>query len=262
MSSTALQTAYKGLIQRGRLLADPHQATLITRLDQLQAELISSNHATFIPGRPTIPPNGLYIYGSVGTGKSRLMDLFASTLPAIVTRRRIHFHEFMMDVHSRLHVARSSPSYSGDPLIQIGRAIREESQVLAFDEFQVTDIADAMILARLFGSIWQHGGVMVSTSNRHPSNLYENGLNRDVVLPFIRQLQQQCEVWEIGGRQDYRRRTGQSVGVERDENFLGDGRAFRQKLELVLRGRRLKQVSIPVQGSRVLTIDAVVSERD
>ncbi|KAH9825999.1 AFG1-like ATPase [Teratosphaeria destructans] len=262
MSSTAFQTAYKGLIQRGRLLTDPHQAALITRLDQLQAELASRNHAPpFLPGRPAAPPTGLYIYGSVGTGKSRLMDLFAATLPPTVTRRRIHFHEFMMDVHSRLHVARASPSYAGDPLIQIGRAIREESQVLAFDEFQVTDIADAMILARLFGSIWQHGGVMVGTSNRHPDDLYENGLNRDVVRPFIRQLQQRCEVWEMGGRQDYRTRTGQSVGGEREENFLVDGAAFRRRLELVRHGRRLEQVSIPVQGSRVLTIDAVVSER-
>ncbi|KAF7190741.1 AFG1-like ATPase [Pseudocercospora fuligena] len=190
------------------------------------------------------------------------MDLFASTLPSTITKRRIHFHEFMMDIHSRLHHARSLPSYSGDPLMKIGRTIREESHILCFDEFQVTDIADAMILARLFGSIWQNGGVMVSTSNRHPDGLYENGLNRDVVLPFIREVQKRCEVWQIGGTQDYRMRGVGGEAHEREENFFTDSKEFYQQLEKALHGRHLEQVSIPVQGGRVLDVSAVTSADD
>ncbi|KXT14188.1 hypothetical protein AC579_2461 [Pseudocercospora musae] len=264
MSKTTLQTAYAGLIQRGRLLADTHQAALITRLESLRDELQRSSHATLIPGQRPHAPRGLYIYGSVGTGKSRIMDLFASTLPCTISKRRIHFHEFMMDIHSRLHHARSLPSYSGDPLIQIGRTIREESQLLCFDEFQVTDIADAMILARLFGSIWHNGGVMVSTSNRHPDGLYENGLNRDIVLPFIREVQKRCEVWQVGGTQDYRMRgLGAETGAhEREENFFTDSKRFYQQLEEALHGRHLEQVSIPVQGGRVLDVSAITSNDD
>ncbi|EME81432.1 uncharacterized protein MYCFIDRAFT_38267 [Pseudocercospora fijiensis CIRAD86] len=263
MSKTALQTAYAHLIQRGRLLPDIHQAALITRLDALQDELLRSHNATLslIPGQPTHAPRGLYIYGSVGTGKSRIMDLFATTLPSKISHRRIHFHEFMMDIHSRLHRARfSSSSSSGrDPLMGIGRTIREESEVLCFDEFQVTDIADAMILARLFAGIWLQGGVMVATSNRHPDALYENGLNRDVVLPFLREVQKRCEVWRVGGTQDYRMR-GLPSAYERDENFLTESKRFYQKLEEALQGRHLGQVSIPVQGARVLDVSAVTSD--
>src|SRR3954465_14996906 len=140
MSKTSLKTAYTTLLQRQRLSHNPGQAALITRLGVLQADLAASNHAFHQPS-----PKGLYIYGSVGTGKSRIADLFATTIPNSITFRRIHFYEFMMDIHTRLHRARSLPNYSGDPLIQIGKEVRDESRVLCFDEFQVTDIADALI---------------------------------------------------------------------------------------------------------------------
>lgn len=169
----------------------------------------------------------------------------------------------MNDIHSRLHIARSAAGYSGDPLVQIGKTIRDESRVLCFDEFQVTDIADAMILGRLFGSIWREGGVMVSTSNRHPDGLYENGLNRDVVLPFIREVQRRCEVWEIGGREDYRMRSLREGGEsERIETFFTDQAAFDQMLALSLEGQRLQTVSLPVYGLRKLEVNAIPSEHD
>ncbi len=114
-----------------------------------------------------------------------------------------------MDIHMRLHHARSQTYYSGDPLIQIGRDVRNESRVLCFDEFQVTDIADALILRRLFGAIWESGGVMVSTSNRPPEKLYENGLNRSLFLPFIGELNRRCEIWEMKGDEDYRMKRGE-----------------------------------------------------
>lgn len=260
MSKSALEAAYKNLLGRSRLRPDAHQQALVTRLASLQDELASTNNQTsFISGHDAIT-KGLYIYGSVGTGKSRIADLFAATLPSGVTKRRIHFHEFMNDIHHRLHLARQSPSYSGDPLIQIGKTIREESRVLCFDEFQLTDIADAMIMSRLFGSIWREGGVMVSTSNRHPSGLYENGLNRDVVMPFIREVQRRCEVWEIGGREDYRMAAG-AEKVGRVETFFTDDKMFRERLNVAMGGEKLRRVSLPVYGSREIEVDAAATTK-
>lgn len=259
MRKFALEAAYKGLLTRNRLRPDPHQEALVTRLAGLQDELANTNNATLIHRQPAI--SGLYIYGSVGTGKSRIADLFTATLPQEITRRRVHFHEFMNDIHHRLHIARQSPNYRGDPLIQIGKTIRQESRVLCFDEFQLTDIADAMIMARLFGSIWREGGVMVSTSNRHPNGLYENGLNRDVVMPFIREVQRRCEVWEIGGREDYRMASGAggAGGRERVETFLIDESLFQRRLEEAIGSNRLEQASLSVYGSRKLEVQAVAA---
>ena len=263
MSKSALEAAYKGLISRTRLRPDKHQEALVTRLATLQDDLFKTNNPGLLPGQQAhTTPKGLYIYGSVGTGKSRIADLFTATLPPEISKRRIHFHEFMNDIHHRLHLARKSPTYSGDPLVQIGKTIRQESRVLCFDEFQLTDIADAMIMSRLFGSIWREGGVMVSTSNRHPENLYENGLNRDVVLPFIREVQKRCEVWEIGGREDYRMATATSGAGVRTETFFVDESVFRQKLEESLGGRKLEKVSLPVYGSRSLDVHATSPKDD
>jgi peroxisome-assembly ATPase len=155
MIRTSLHAAYKRLLERCYLTPNPSQAALVDRLSGLQQSLADLNY----------DQGGLYIYGDVGTGKSRLADLFAATMPPSISTRRVHFHEFMMDIHSRLHHARSVAGYSGDPLPQIGREVRNESKVLCFDEFQVTDIADAMIIKRLFGAIWDNGGAMVATSN-------------------------------------------------------------------------------------------------
>lgn len=214
MTTGALKSAYNALLGNGRLSANPGQAALIARLSDLQASLINAPHHA---------PNGLYIYGGVGTGKSRMADLFVATLPPEISRRRAHFHEFMLDIHARLHRAWSAPGYSGDPLTSIGREVRAESRVLCFDEFQVTDIADAMILQRLFTAIWAAGGVMVSTSNRHPDTLYENGLNRPLLLPFLAQLQQQCELWHLPGAKDYR-----LAAADRVQTFFTDRAAFRR----------------------------------
>jgi protein AFG1 len=205
---------------------------------------------------PHVTPQGLYIHGGVGTGKSRIADLFAATLPPSISHRRIHFHEFMLDVHHRLHLARSQSSYAGDPLVQIGRdIIARESRVLCFDEFQVTDIADAMILRRLFGAVWASGGVLVSTSNRRPERLYENGLNRDLFVPFIGDLQRHCEVWEFKGREDYRMKGGVGDGAgERIETFFLDRMGFEGSLEERL-GRAeggLERCEIAVAGGRSL----------
>jgi peroxisome-assembly ATPase len=219
MSKSPLFAAYKKLLEKGRLTPNPSQSALVDRLSRLQQSLADCKYEE----------GGLYIYGDVGTGKSRLADLFAATVAPNISTRRVHFHEFMLDIHSRLHRARSVAGYTGDPLVQIGREVRHESKVLCFDEFQVTDIADAMILKRLFGAVWDNGGVMVATSNRHPESLYERGLNRPLFLPFIKELQTRCEVWKMVGDQDYRMTTA-GKEKERETVFFTDAVEFEESI--------------------------------
>ena len=246
MSKSPISAAYKSLLDRGRLGANTQQAALVNRLSKLQTTLTTNEEQDA----------GLYIYGSVGTGKSRIADLFSSTMPRNVSHRRIHFHEFMMDIHSRLHKAHNEAGYAGDPLLKIGQEVRQESRVLCFDEFQVSDIADAMILKRLFGSIWDAGGVMVATSNRHPDDLYEKGLNRPLFVPFIKELQRRCEVWKMEGNQDYRMATrGQEE--QRDQVFFTDKKEFEKSLASITNEQPLKDVVIPVMMGRHLNVKAL-----
>ena len=155
---------------------------------------------------------GLYLHGGVGCGKTMCMNLFfdcaVATLPGMGERRltRAHFHSFMLDIHRRLHVLRTTrPDIRGDPLVHIAREmVRSETVLLALDEFQVTDVADAMILRTLFGTLWAEGVVVVATSNRPPEDLYKNGLNRSVFLPFIADLKQRCKVHAMEDGQDHR----------------------------------------------------------
>ncbi|KAG4438741.1 hypothetical protein IFR05_005769 [Cadophora sp. M221] len=259
MSQNGLKSAYAALLKRQRLTPNPGQLALVNRLSNLQTSLL---HRATNPDiqTPSSPLKGVYICGDVGTGKSRIADLFASTLPHPITYRRIHFYEFMMDIHTRLHHARSSPSYTGDSLLQIGRDVQAQSQVLCFDEFQVTDIADAVILKRLFGAIWESGGVMVSTSNRPPEDLYENGLNRDLFLPFVGELRRNCEVWRMEGREDYRLRIGEGGGKEaRVDVFFTDGREFEGSLRRCVRDVEMERRVIPVLMSRQLVVMAAES---
>ena len=251
MSKSAIHGAYASLLSRTRLKPNSGQEALVDRLSVLQQTLLASEK----------PQKGLYIYGSVGTGKSRLADLFAATLPSSISKRRVHFHEFMMEIHSRLHHARSVAGYSGDPLQQIGRDVRNESRVLCFDEFQVTDIADAMILKRLFGSIWESGGVMVSTSNRIPDNLYENGLNRPLFLSFIAELKRRCEVWKLEGDQDYRM-SSRDEQSQREKVFFTDSRAFESSLRGATSGRSPKPLTVQVMMGRQLVVQAYETRSD
>lgn len=251
MSKSAIHGAYASLLARTRLKPNSGQEALVDRLSVLQQTLLASEK----------PQQGLYIYGSVGTGKSRLADLFAATLPSSISKRRVHFHEFMMEIHSRLHHARSVAGYSGDPLQQIGRDVRNESRVLCFDEFQVTDIADAMILKRLFGSIWESGGVMVSTSNRMPDNLYENGLNRQLFLPFIAELKRKCEVWKLEGDQDYRM-SSRDEQSQREKVFFTDSRAFESSLRVATSSRSPKKLTVQVMMGRQLVVQAYETRSD
>ena len=149
------------------------------------------------------------MYGGVGRGKSFLMDCFFSAVP-IERKTRLHFHEFMLEVHERLHrrreelAARGAPP-EADTIVPIARAIAHETRLLCFDEFQVTNIADAMILARFFEVLFDEGVTVIATSNRAPDDLYKNGLQRDRFLPFIELVKRRLEVLELGGAHDYRK---------------------------------------------------------
>jgi len=242
-TGTLIHTAYKSLLERGRLSTNANQSALVDRLATLQNTLAKSSS----------DQNGVYIHGAVGTGKSRIADLFANTMPPSVSNRRVHFNEFMMEVHVRLHRARLSPTFAGDPLVAIGNQIRQESRVLCFDEFQVTDIADAMILKRLFGAIWGAGGVVVATSNRHPTGLYEKGLNRSLFLPFIDELQRKCQVWQLEADRDYRMTTG-SGEHERLQVFFTGEKEFQRLLEISTKGVELGPMAIPVMMNRTLHV--------
>jgi cell division protein ZapE len=196
---------YEARVAGGEIEADPAQREAALRLDALAAELQSWRPAraglfsVFSRRRPT--PRGLYMHGAVGRGKTMLMDLFHEAV-TFKPRRRIHFHEFMAEVHDRIAAARKR--IPGDPIPQVGAEIAETAGLLCFDEFHVTDIADAMILGRLFTALFEAQVVVVATSNAHPTELYRNGLNRQLFVPFIALLAAETDVLELRSAKDYR----------------------------------------------------------
>ena len=207
---------YAALVAAGEIERDAAQAALVARLDRLNERLASyrlarksSSLGWLFAKRENeqAPLRGVYIHGEVGRGKTMLMDLFFAAC-AVRRKRRAHFHEFMADVHERVHAYRqklkSGGLANGDPIAHTAADIAEESWVLCFDEFHVTDIADAMILGRLFTALFARGVVVIATSNVAPDDLYKDGLNRALFLPFIELLKQRTEVVELAARTDYR----------------------------------------------------------
>ena len=205
----------QALIARGELRFDPVQEAAARRLDVLDGELRAWSPAAppaaggFLArlgfGRDSAPPpapNGVYLHGGVGRGKSMLMDLFFASAPDL-PKRRAHFHEFMQDVHQRLHSLRQGEAHE-DPVQALAEDLAKAQRLLCFDEFHVVNIADAMILGRLFEQLFALGVVLVATSNWPPQRLYENGLNRDRFLPFIDLLLAKVDVVPLEGPVDYR----------------------------------------------------------
>lgn len=150
-------------------------------------------------------PRGVYMHGGVGCGKSLLMDTFFDCAPLDPSlKRRVHFHEFMLEVHKRIHELRQASPEMGDPMPYVAYDISSSTKLLCFDEFQVTDVADALVMRRLFRMLFSHGLVMVATSNRIPSDLYKNGIQRDSFLPFIDDLNARCHAHDLASGTDYR----------------------------------------------------------
>jgi cell division protein ZapE len=210
--------AYRALVASGALVADDCQHFAAERLQDLWAKLRDydpplrpafsfSRLLRLRPteGAPENHPNGLYLVGDVGRGKSMLMDLFFRHAE-VLRKRRIHFHAFMQEVHARVHAWKAANPDGADPVPPLADSIATNAALLCFDEFQVNDIADAMILGRLFSALFERGVVMVATSNTLPKNLFRGQPGRDAFLPFIELLQQRLDVLVLEGTRDYRRK--------------------------------------------------------
>jgi cell division protein ZapE len=192
---------YRALVKSGELKPDKAQEAAVKKLQALADAL-----AKYRPGRSFLfgrrpAPRGLYLWGDVGRGKSLLMDLFFESV-RIAKKSRVHFNAFMADIHAAIHAEREK--HGEDPIPPVARAIAENATLLCFDEFQVSDVADAMILGRLFQQLFALGVVVVATSNTPPKNLYQGGLNRQLFLPFIAMLEEKLETIELKGAVDYR----------------------------------------------------------
>jgi cell division protein ZapE len=222
---------YRALLLAGTLQPDTAQARAAGALERLYRALKTYRPPArglfgFSFGRSASPPKGLYIYGDVGRGKSVLMDLFCAAAPT-ARKRRIHFNAFMAETHARIHEWRNLSQSErqrraefmreagDDPIAPVAKRIFIEATLLCLDEFQVTDVADAMILGRLFEKLFAYGAVIVLTSNTEPDRLYEGGLNRPLFLPFIALIKEHLDRIELNGPRDYRlhRMTGLNVYI-------------------------------------------------
>ncbi|MGQ0532035.1 MAG: cell division protein ZapE [Caulobacteraceae bacterium] len=200
---TSPLAAYRRRLAEGELEPDADQARAAERLEALAADL-----GRWQPGgwlTKSEPPRGLYLWGPVGRGKSMLLDLFFEAAP-VRRKRRVHFHEFMLARHAFLREARARGAGQDQLIGQAARQVAVDARLLCFDEIQVTDIADAMILGRLFERLFEEDVVIVATSNRPPDDLYKNGLNRQLFLPFIALLKRKLDVIGIAGSHDFRLR--------------------------------------------------------
>ena len=192
---------YDEALAKGELKPDTAQDAAARRLMAL-ADAFREKRGFSLFRKQAEAPKGLYIWGDVGRGKTMLMDLFFEEV-RIAKKRRAHFNRFMMDVHARIHAERQRAG-SGDPIPVVAHDLAQDARLLCFDEFQVTDVADAMILGRLFDRLFQEGVTIVATSNTPPDRLYEGGLNRQLFQPFIEEIKQRLDVVELNGATDYR----------------------------------------------------------
>jgi cell division protein ZapE len=213
-SPTSFRDHYQALVSSGAIEADPAQARAVEAFGALEERLSSykplrkqSLFGRLFADKDEPPPRGLYVHGEVGRGKTMLMDLFFQQ-SQVEHKRRAHFHEFMAEVHERIYGYRQSiargEAADGDVIALTAAAIFDQAWLLCFDEFHVTDIADAMILGRLFSKLFELGTVVVATSNVAPDDLYKGGLNRALFLPFIAQISDHMDVLRLDARTDFR----------------------------------------------------------
>jgi cell division protein ZapE len=208
-----ISQTYAERVRRGQLATDPAQAALADRLDLLATALgeqrlaQKSSALGWLFGARREPPRGLYVWGDVGRGKTMLMDLFFESVD-VPAKQRVHFQAFMADVHHRLHAWRQAHKAGQvrgeDPIAPIAETLFQRAPLLCFDEFAVTDITDAMLIGRLFAALFERGVVVVATSNVAPDDLYKDGLNRALFLPFINLLKVKLDIIHLAARTDFR----------------------------------------------------------
>ncbi len=214
---------YRAFVAASEIAEDPAQLALSRRLDELDLLLRETRPPTrgralgwLFSGRSAKPLKGIYIHGGVGRGKTMLMDEFFAAAE-LKAKRRAHFHAFMADVHDRMHAYRAGmrdgDKSGNDPIAPVAADIAAETRLLCLDEFAVEDIADAMILSRLFAALFERGLVLVATSNTAPEDLYRHGLNRPLFLPFVDVLKRHVDIVELDGGIDYRLAKLASAGV-------------------------------------------------
>jgi cell division protein ZapE len=196
-----VRAAYDQLLSAGELRPDTAQERAVAALDRLAASIAQGSFLSRLFGSHGKGPAGVYLWGGVGRGKSMLMDLAFAHID-IAPTRRVHFDEFMLETHARLRTAREAED--GNPIEPVAEAIAAEAKLLAFDEMQVTNPADAMILSRLLGKLLEQRVKVVTTSNRPPRDLYKDGLNRELFIPFIELIERRMIVIEVDGPSDYR----------------------------------------------------------
>ena len=259
----------RSMTEAGTLQPDKAQMAVAVQLDRILHEMKQRRPAAkksalgwmFAQKRkPLQPVRGLYVYGSVGRGKTMLMDLFFRMAP-VEKKRRAHFHEFMADVHARIHAHRiklkNGETRQADPVPPVAAALREEAELLCFDEFTVTDIADAMILSRLFTELFARGCTLVATSNVEPGNLYRDGLNRGLFLPFIELLKRHVEVTTLDSPTDYRLEKLESLPVYVAPLDAEAARLMDRAWERITQGRPEVPTEIEMKGRSVSVPRAV-----
>ncbi|MGX6648859.1 cell division protein ZapE [Maricaulaceae bacterium MS644] len=238
--------ALREAVEAGRLQPDEGQAEAAERLTRLSQEIQRwKGGKSGLFGRKRETPRGLYLYGGVGTGKSLMMDMFFDAAP-IEAKRRVHFHQFLHELQARLTKERQRKDR--DPAPKVAKAIAKETRLLCFDELQVTDVGDAMILGRLFENLFAEGVVMVATSNRHPTELYKNGLNRQLFEPFIDLMVDTLDVMKLDSGRDYRLERLESAPVYHAPLGPDARRSMDETFARLTLGAKAHSCDLAVQG--------------
>ncbi len=254
---------YHHLVELGEIDTDPTQLAVASALDRLIGEIATKRLAAkssalgWLFGKKRearTPVKGLYIYGGVGRGKTMLMDMFFELVP-VRRKRRVHFNAFMADVHDRIYKHRQArkngSAKSDDPIPPVAEALAEQAWVLCFDEFSVTDIADAMILSRLFSALFAEGVVLVATSNVMLDDLYHDGLNRQLFLPFVGLLKRHADVLGLETGKDYRLEKFNHIPVYMTPTGHETDRRMDEAWDAVSHGLSEAPAEVTVKGRRV-----------
>ena len=259
--ASLLQAAYDARLAQGEIRPDPAQAGALAALVRLEGDLVAAEPSGFAAFfKKPEGQRGVYLIGPVGRGKSMLMDLFFATAP-VEKKRRVHFHVFMGEIHRLIDAwrkgdaaarkAKFGQAKGDDPIPPLADVVAGQARLLCFDEFQVTDIADAMILGRLFEALFARGVTLVATSNRLPDQLYKDGINRQLFLPFIELLKSKVEVVSVAGPHDYRLDRLRAAGTWFAPNDPDNQRSFEALWRDMLGGEEEIGETLEVLGRKV-----------